>query len=1179
MPTLLSRLVLPFVIVIFMPAIAFAQSAPAKPVTFQVDVVAVGNFLGQLDGFCEQPGGTYDINLRGNPLIQSCADSSGALRKGEWPVALGGLLGAQTQINAIRSSASPLVLVQGNNQVANFTFLNRQQLLDSKVNYTSSPEPLLLSKEKPTDQVQLRQARFVRFWQELAALKPAAIGLGTEDFVRSLRDPLDQSSAEAKDRGAIFQRWLYLVTSQGLPLIGSNAVIKTTGHELSVVEDDDFSLAGITKDQTTDWMTQVKVAHPRRAGIELSLWERRAAADGQDRQIDSKTTDGTAESTTLDPEHGTLLPGVRYEVRVREGSKSFTLNFKTHHALTPRQSDTSLNNFPVAVVPLDKSHSLYVLSLVDPAVKKVIGAEAWKWERKNCDAATAAKGGCNWDLHLCPDQVCEIDFMKPEDAVRAAIVRAFPEPKPGEKPDPAPRKPIIVLLSSLTDAQNQELLEKFPEIRMIVLDPDSYMLGRASRDLSTEDKGLDRRLAARIDDKQEYSGDRGLFATYNGDRPAATLLAARPEWIGESVARFTAALTYSTAPEWEIEKESITVTPIPGAALQWSATPCAPPAPGAPPPPTRSRPQECTEFFVTWPDARTRISYGPFPSYEVCEAPKPLATDADLADRCTMIASLKDEAEFATFAGDTLRRATGAELAVVPRLLIDPDAQAWLQTLIDKQHTRILTRFILERAIFRSFRIVRATVGGDKLLDTLSRALKSVHYIESCIVGLTVGCTDQVDPKAADITRVNARVIDSRSFYTVAMPEGLAEELGVPHSEGEQHTTDAVSAINQRLTTYDGGWYVPERDNALSTRIAKRADRKPQMSFLIAAFEFGLEDVNVDSALNDGNTLESLDVEFRSADTEHNVTGKLDGDWSVIDLQRVAIRAVSQINYKSKEIQPETGNEKTYPTNNWLYGGRVDWKGTLGGRETRTYGGFFMDREFAAPREFKSARIQNAAATSTITTTAKARTEYRRKPIEYGYWAGGFDYLNIKKPAWFFVDIKRLTAEYAYGWLYHVPRGARIDGVVQEHFDDTIKSPTDLLNAYFAQNQATFNTSAVLEAIPDTRRNQRRIQLEAGVERSHSIGAHEFKGTAEVRYRRFPTTDDTRPNSLKSYWRTKFDVTYTLASRIEVGPSFEWHQAEIQVPAAGQGPFTYRKWEIKVKVPFVVRAGWGWLLR
>jgi hypothetical protein len=34
----------------------------------------------------------------------------------------------------------------------------------------------------------------------------------------------------------------------------------------------------------------------------------------------------------------------------------------------------------------------------------------------------------------------------------------------------------------------------------------------------------------------------------------------------------------------------------------------------------------------------------------------------------------------------------------------------------------------------------------------------------------------------------------------------------------------------------------------------------------------------------------------------------------------------------------------------------------------------------------------------------------------------------------------------------------------------------------------------------------------------------------------------------------------------------------IREPAAGQGPFKYRKWEFKMKVPFVVREGWGFLV-
>ena len=134
------------------------------------------------------------------PGLQSCAGADGTLKNGGWPIALGGLLGAQSWITAERAKGgAPIVVIPGNNQVANFTFL-REQVLVPNANYRSPEQPGI-----PADTREGQaQRQILRFWYEMGALKADAIGLSAEDFVRSLRDPREERGAGERDRCLLY---------------------------------------------------------------------------------------------------------------------------------------------------------------------------------------------------------------------------------------------------------------------------------------------------------------------------------------------------------------------------------------------------------------------------------------------------------------------------------------------------------------------------------------------------------------------------------------------------------------------------------------------------------------------------------------------------------------------------------------------------------------------------------------------------------------------------------------------------------------------------------------------------------------------------------------------------------------------------------------------------------------
>jgi hypothetical protein len=251
----------------------------------------------------------------------------------------------------------------------------------------------------------------------------------------------------------------------------------------------------------------------------------------------------------------------------------------------------------------------------------------------------------------------------------------------------------------------------------------------------------------------------------------------RPEWIGEVANKLTARVSYSAFGEWNVDGEVITSNMVPGAALEWTAAPC---------PAGTAVGIDCTAFSMLWQG--TRIPYGSFASYQVCAT-------APVTDRCSRFAELEDENPFAMLAGDAFRRATGSELAIVPGGLVDPDAQVWLRDVFDVTHTRLLTRFILERLIYRSFRIVRATVSGDQLVTQVNKALSSAAHSGSCIVGLSATCSTTIDTKKTDQVTINGRLVDPRLFYTIAMPDGLAEELALSHSDDEVPRRQRVESV------------------------------------------------------------------------------------------------------------------------------------------------------------------------------------------------------------------------------------------------------------------------------------------------------------------------------------------------------------------------------------------------
>jgi hypothetical protein len=1159
------------------PGSAAAQAASPSEIKVPVDInlLTIGGFLGQLDGFCEEPGGTYDLEFARQDGVQGCAEKDGTFnreadkqrkehKEPQWPVTLGGLLGGKAWVERERKATNAVVVVTGNNQVANFTFLDEASLLNPPTGPVKKEEL-----QPDAERTVQTGARFRRFWQEMAALDADAIGLAAEDFVRSLRDPreADTPDAPTKNRPSIFYRWLQQITApaNGPRIISSNAYIKLkeTGwfDELQKVKHDGFSLAGIDEDESAGWLTGVTVNHPDQADIAIALYEDGVAP----LQIATATTAAGKTTTTLTPAGGALRPGHSYEVvakfkvEVARGvfeSRTVVMRFKTHRALTPRAGNPEpFRDFPVVVKNWIEGSPILIVNLIDPAVKSLVGKDALKWRGPGC-----------------PADECEIDFLPPVAAMTSIVSRAYPT---GDG-----RKPFIVLISSLSDTQTQEVLAAFPEIRMVVLPQESFMLGRGSRSYEAkttptlpENETLEGRLGRRAT-VQSYSGDLGLFGIISGDRPPATLLVARPEWIGEVAAKLSAKVTYLNS-EWRVDNETAASHLVPGAALEWR--------PGVCPAGTRAG-TTCTVFSMRWQDEE--VPYGSFPNFLKC----PVTAKPD--DKCSRFAELADAEPFNVFAGDTLRRATGSELAIVPGDLVDPDGHAWLKKYLAPTHTDVLTRFTLERVIYRSFRIVRATVSGADLVATIDRALKSEIHEGSCVVGLTDACEKSVDIRQADRTAVNGRAVDRRLFYTIAMPEGLAETLALSRSQGRLHTTDAVSALNQRLEGAGGkGWFVAGKEGTLAERIARRARNTDQYDVAASSVEFGYTRLHLDTPAGQGGTLDALDVDFRSVSPARTLTSKVDFDFAAIDLPWMALRAVTTADFNRRTDIKATGNQITYPSNDLMVGGRFDFKVRARKREIRPYLGYFVERELEGPREYLSAQISLSESTDPFrrTQTHKLPILFTQRPLRFGYGAAGIDFLNPTKfftDKWISVDVTRAGFQLATGRLHHVPVGASIGGeeirfgTERGSGDEATKleDAQAILNDYYERNVTRF-TIASFSAV-DQERAQRRLQGELHLE-PHPTGSKPWKLGVELRYRRYyyPNIGGrSEDDLLRFYWRTRLKLTMQVSSRLEFVPMLEYHYAGVGKP--GSERFSHTKFEANLKVPFVLRApGWGWLIR
>jgi len=1129
------------------------QAPTPVPVRIDLDILAIGGFLGQWDGFCEYPGGSYDLPWWETKAAQPCPAADGRTIPENGRRAFGGLLGAKSWVQAKRVKLpQSLLIVAGNNQLPNFASLGGRALAATAPAQREQPQ------SRTDTRVQQAQRKVVDFWADLRSLSPTAIGLGPEDLVRSLRplDGLDGSGpTPSDDPASVFVHWVSQITAgePRLPLIASNIVIRARNRgagDLNTLKKDKVSLQGMEDDSSTDWLSAVTIGHPAASHLSFELCDHgpldRITGDPAC-EAPARPADADATTTEVTPAAGSLLPGHAYEVRVTDvsGARHEPLLFRTHQALTPHDQPAAyLNGFPVVVTgKAGDSADVIVMSLIDPSVKAVLGSEAWKWRGEGCGA-----------------DECEIDVTSPSEALDTLFKRAIAAHRP---------KPLIILVSSLNDATTLELLESHPEIRAVVLPPDSLLLGRAARTPTTDKDDAIGKAYEPQSAGQRYSGDLGFTSVVNGTEPAATLLMARPEWIGETGAQLHAEATFERG-EWFLDREAAVVESIAGAALRWEIGPCG----------YTDVARPCVFYKMTWNGQE--FSHGGYEQYADCRA-------GNITDRCAVLRSLATDADqFQTFAGDALRQSVRTELAVVPDDLLDYDVGGWLVELLTgapPPSAEFLSRLVLERGIYRSVRYVRAAIPGDKLVETLDKILKSDVLGGGCLTGVRgSACVATVNAKQPETVWVNGRPVDSRLYYTVAVPDRIAEALDLDHRDNEVEGRDALTVLHRLLLGPD--WYVAAPSGPLSQRLLDRGRKRVRSNLIVSALEFGFTESLLPGLNNREGTLKGLDVEFRSVSASNNLSTKGTMDFAVLDTSWVSLRAVGNLDFSRRTDMVKKTRDVTYSSNSWLAGGRVDlWKPVMLNHEYRPFVGRFAEGELEREPQYFTATFSQTAGGTKATTSALSATPFHQEPLRFDYWAVGVDTMNafkLRPFGWLPVDITRLGAMYARGTVKNVPVGIDVGGVPQDKaaFDMFLTQGAGaVLNDYFEKHVATFDPAVGFSARPGEQR-QGRVQLDADVEPRFTKGKRTYKLGAELRYRRYLDVPQDVSLALLQSWRVKLKLTIPLVWRFELVPNVEFHRARIHTTNANLDDlFRYRKIEATIRLPFVVRAGWGWLFR
>lgn len=695
---------------------ASLQAQEQKPLRFRI--LAYGGLLGHVDGFMELPAGAHDPH---QDLKLHAA---------------GGIQGILDWLN----TREGIRLVEGNNFGPNFVVKD--------------------SRKEPS----FPDCQADAFWTRFGRASPAAVALGSEDFVRAL--------GSGETMASKLQAWLQ---ECGPKFVSSNAVLREYRKGMNRTRVQGFELL-VDANKAVDWLDKLEVRVPvvpkvgvyfllkdlgdatgrppplkRRAAffgpglrklipwdsvkglqsigsILKELQDETAASqaatyecgaknpvtfkDSAQHRVEQKAKAGGCQWEAKGIDHrgwkatitldAPLRPGHRYQLTAQVDTQESVFEFTVVRALTPHD-----DGLPVVPVPPRHGPPLVVFSAVDPAVQQSLPSSDWEWTEKDTRWA--------------------IEFLPPKKAIGQLIKMLADDPMEG------PGKagvPLHVFLSELSDEQNLEVLEAFPSLRVVILPAEARLLGRAVHPVSPK-----------------FSGDLGYSAIWNQRIPSLTALVARPEWIGETIQQLEG--------EWDasgvLREAAVETQFILGKELCW-----------------RAGNNQGIVYQIREGRGLQDItqSYDLFPAY-------PSNEKLDTQGKFDQGAFWADRVDFLTVVLQLLRM-KGAEIAILPAGTVDEETLNWLGR---AKRVDWLSAFVLQRVLFRSERVVKVSVEGKDLGKVLSSIVKKSAEEEDgvCILGLgNVGCP--VDTFADEYFEVNGQGVEANHFYTVILTEELARK-------------------------------------------------------------------------------------------------------------------------------------------------------------------------------------------------------------------------------------------------------------------------------------------------------------------------------------------------------------------------------------------------------------------
>lgn len=1078
-----------------------AQTTPEKA---HLRIRAVGGFLGQVAGFPEYPGGPEQTYRGLKPL--------------------GGTLGVIDWLTTQRRDQTNLdewLIIAPNNQTSDFPVA----MMKADPDYAATPRPTTFAgvPMSMTDTVGW-------FWNDLTRMTPDVVALGPDDFIRSLRVPPPEqpggtAAATKAEPTADFINRLRRVP---LPFLATNVVVRR--HRPDLNSDGEGPIKwSLDEDASVSWISPITLTVPCSAVLDVKLTEAKIEAPAAKTAIEFAlgakpgTCDETYEAKLQLSGNRSLRPGRLYEMTIA-GSITQTLSFQTDELLTPPKSPAG-HDLPYAVrcrgtAQTSECGSSIVVSLVDPAVKTAFDEDAWTYETKT--------GGVT-ERH-------EIVFLDSVKVVQALLAEL------GAKSGP----PIVTVVSALSDTATLDALTKIPQVRAVVLSQDAEILGTAWPALKATTTS------------PAFSGDLGGVSEIDATSPGARKFVVRPEWFGETAATIDALATRVARDGqtyWNLEAN-------PDAELCLESKPAVPASSATRPPVAaaiciiegwqlKSKNVDGTAIYSATGNAGNEVPIAAAKHYSP-------AFSAIWADEDKLIAAM----------AMAIRKAGESEVAVLPKSAIDFDYLKWIADELRSRKTMaqdFLSRYMVERVLYQSPRMVRGYVTGADLVATLKKIADNEADQGVCIVGLSGECTSSVSTDHAERRTLNGRRIDPRLTYGVAMPDRIAQALNIPHSEHDP-LFDAISGVEHGFEQFEAAGGRAPQSPAKITRYGGY--------WLISPLQLGYSQIDVDDP-GDSKVRAALPIDFKDAKPTRGISIKLNSDATIVDAPRVAVRIPASLDYRwNHDLTEGAVHPISHDTDEFSFGVRGDLKLRVL-QEMRAYGGWSIDgqtsksqREITPTYDFQTPDGLSATAKAPQSVTVVA------PPSQYSGWGFGADLVPTKSlTLWKGTDITLTTGNtnIIFGSSSSVLTGVFIDGQPTEGLA-VEKGLEGLFREYFGKNHAAFAGNTEVRFRRE-RVFQTRGQFDGAGELHTQMSKLRVTWTPLVRYRMYSKakTDVASPLDLAWTLRLSLGLKVPLWSNIAVEPMVQRDWAKIQ--AATENLFTQFKFEIKFNIPIFTK--WG----